>query len=218
MDASSLSIMGVNVVMAGISMFAAEATKECAKPAVRFAFERLRERVRAILGGPKLPPNEIDPELLKDERIAGDSEVARLADEFFKGYSSIRRAKVVASFLVGAKILWVDDHPENNINEKRTIEDFGVQVDQVRSTTEALNRLMGRSFDLILSDMDRNGRNDAGIELLSKLRSSDCQIPLVFYVGKLDPNRGVPVRAFGIADQPEPLLHLVLDVLERQRI
>ena len=43
MDVASLSIMGVNVVMAGISMFAAEVTKECAKPAVRFAFERLKE-------------------------------------------------------------------------------------------------------------------------------------------------------------------------------
>ena len=43
MDIASLSIMGVIVVMAGISMFAAEVTKECAKPAVRF-------RLRAIKG------------------------------------------------------------------------------------------------------------------------------------------------------------------------
>jgi CheY-like chemotaxis protein len=218
MDVASLSVMGVNVVMAGISMFAAELTKECAKPAVRFAFERLRERVRAILGGPKLPTVEIDPELLRDERIGGDVEVARLAEEFIGSYSSIRRARIVANFLVGARILWVDDHPENNINEKRTLEDFGVQVDQVKSTTEVLNRLLGRRFDLILSDMDRDGCSDAGMELLRNLRSSDCPIPLVFYVGKVDPNRGVPVGAFGIADQPEPLLHLVLDVLERQRI
>ena len=36
MDVASLSLMGVNVVMAGISLLAAEATKECAKPAVRY--------------------------------------------------------------------------------------------------------------------------------------------------------------------------------------
>ena len=218
MDVASLSIMGINVVMAGISMFAAEATKECAKPAVHFAFEQLRERVRAILGGPKLPTVEIDPELLRDERIGGDVEVARLAEEFIRSYSSIRRARIVANFLVGARILWVDDRPENNINEKRTLEDFGVKVDQVRSTTAALSRLLGRPFDLILSDMERDGGSDAGMELLRNLRMSDCPIPLVFYVGKADPNRGVPVGAFGIADQPEPLFHLVLDVLERQRI
>lgn len=135
MDVASLSIAGVNFVMAGISMLAAEAAKECAKPAVQFAFDRLRERLRSIV---KLPDREIDPELLRDTRIGGDEEVAKLTEEFIGHYSSIRRARIVASFLVGARILWVDDHPENNINEKRTLEDFGVQVDQVRSATEAL--------------------------------------------------------------------------------
>ena len=144
--------------------------------------------------------------------------MAKLAEELVGSYSSIRRARIVARFLVGAKILWVDDHPGNNSNEKRTLEDFGLQVDQVRSTTEALNRLLGRPFDLILSDMDRDGDSNAGMELLTALRSSGCPIPLVFYVGKVDPTRGVPAGAFGIADEPEPLIHLVLDVLERQHL
>ena len=218
MYVASLGMIGVNVVTAGLSLFAAEAAKECAKPAVRFAFERLRERVRGILEGLKLADREMDRELLCDKRIGGDEQVAKLSQEFIESYSSIRRARIVATFLVGAKILWVDDHPENNINEKRTLEDFGMEVDQVTSTSEGLNRLLGRSFDLIISDMDRHGCSDAGVELLRHLRSSDCPVQVVFYVGKMDPNRGVPVGAFGISDQPEPLLHLVLDALERKRI
>ena len=218
MDVPSLSMMGVNIVMAGISLFAAEVAKECAKPAVRFALDRLKERLRAIVVGPNLSETDIDPNLLCDERVASDQEVAKLTEEFIACYSSIRRARIVASFLVGAKILWVDDRPANNINEKRTLEDFGIHVDQVRSTSEALNRLLGRSFDLILSDMDRNGRSDAGMELLHNLQSSGCRTPIVFYVGNLEQSRGVPAGAFGITDHPEPLIHLVLDVLERQRI
>jgi CheY-like chemotaxis protein len=218
MDVASLSLMGVNVVMAGISLFAAEATKECARPAVRLILERLKERVRCILQGQKMPDREIDPELLRDERIGGDVEVAKLTEEFIENYPSIRRARIVARFLDGAKILWVDDHPRNNLNEIRVLEQFGIRTDQVRSTTEALNRLLGRSFDVILSDMDRDGDNNAGMDVLRALRSSGCPIPLVFYVGKVHPTRGVPAGAFGIADQPEPLIHLVLDVLERQRI
>jgi hypothetical protein len=35
MDVADFSLMGVNVVIAGVSMFAAEATKECSKPAAR---------------------------------------------------------------------------------------------------------------------------------------------------------------------------------------
>jgi CheY-like chemotaxis protein len=218
MDVASLGIMSVNVVMAGVSLFAAEAAKECAKPTVQFVFERLRARVRGILEGLKLPPSEIDANLLRDECIGGDPEVAKLTEQLIAGYSSIRRARIVANFLVGAKILWVDDHPGNNSNEKRTFEDFGLQIDQVKSTTAALNHLLGRPYGLILSDMNRDGDSNAGLELLGKLRLSECPTPLVFYVGKVDPTRGVPAGALGIADQPEPLMHLVLDVLERQRI
>ena len=108
MDVASLSLMGVNVVIAGISLFAAEATKACAKPAVQYAFEKLREKVRSILEGLNLPPSEIDADLLRDERIGSDVEVAKLTKEFIGNYTSIRRAKIVARFLDGAKIIWVD--------------------------------------------------------------------------------------------------------------
>jgi CheY-like chemotaxis protein len=218
MDVASLSLMGVNVVVAGMSLFAAEATKACAKPTVQYAFEKLRGKVRSILERLNLPLSEIDADLLRDERIGSDIEVAQIAEELIGNYPSIRRARIVARFLEGAKILWVDDHPGNNRNEVRVLEELGIKIDQARSTTEAQNRLLGRSFDLILSDMDRDGDNNASMELLRALRSAGCPITLVFYVGRVDPTRGVSVGAFGITDQPEPLLHLVLDVLERQRI
>jgi CheY-like chemotaxis protein len=218
MDVASLGLMGVNVVMAGISMFAAEAARESAKPAVRFAFEQLKERVRKILPGLKLADREIDPELLRDKRIEADVEVAKFTADIIGNYSCLRRARVVGDFLVGAKILWVDDHPKNNVNEMKVLEQFGVEIDQARNSTEAMSRLLGRSFDLIVSDMERDGNHEAGFDLLRNLRAANCTIPLVFYVGKLDPKRSAPIGAFGIADQPEPLIHLVLDALERQRI
>ena len=77
----------------------------------------------------------------------------------------------------------------------------------ISTTTEALKRLLGRPFDLILSDMDRDGCSDAGMELLRKLRLSGCPIPLIFYVGKVDPNRGVPVGAFGIKEPADVRPH-----------
>jgi CheY-like chemotaxis protein len=218
MDIASLSTIGLKFVAAGLSLFPAEVTKECITPAVRFAVDRLRERIQRIFGGQKQADGEIDPELLRDKRIRVNAEIAMLSEELIENYSSLRRAKHFSSFLDRASILWVDDRPDNNINQVRVLELFGIRVEQAVSTSEALNRLVGWSFDLILSDIDREARADAGMELLLALRSSDCPVPLVFYVGKADPNRGVPVGAFGIADQPEPLIHLVLDVLERRRI
>ena len=103
MDAASLGILSVNVVMAGISLFAAEATKECARPAVRFVFERLRERIRGVLGAACVPEDDIDPEMLSDERIVGDHEAVKLTGELIECYPSIRRARVVAGFLARAE-------------------------------------------------------------------------------------------------------------------
>ena len=82
------------------------------------------------------------------------------------------------------------------------LEGFGIAIDQVTSTTQALNRLLGRSFDLVLSDMHRDGRSDAGMELLARLRESECPVPVVFYMGKMNDTQGVPVGAFGSRTSP----------------
>ncbi len=40
---------------------------------------------------------------------------------------------------------------------------------------------------------------------------------MIFYIGVVDPNKGVPVQAFGITNRPDELLHLTLDALERKK-
>jgi DNA-binding NarL/FixJ family response regulator len=90
-------------------------------------------------------------------------------------------------------------------------------VDQADSTEEALRKVGRAAYEVILSDMARQGPDD-GLILLQKLREAGCRTEVVFYVGRVDPKRGTPVGAFGIADRPEPLLHYVFDVLERNRV
>ena len=84
------------------------------------------------------------------------------------------------------------------------------------STREALAALAGGPWDLLLSDIARDGVADAGIRLLGQLPPVAPSV--VFYTGSIDDSRPVPRGAFGIADRPDPLLHLVLDVLERNRV
>jgi hypothetical protein len=86
----------------------------------------------------------------------------------------------------------------------------------VRSTTDALAALGGATYDLVLSEVARAGESDAGLRMLGRLGPGSP--PVVFYVGRVDDARGVPRGAFGIADHPETLLHLVLDALERSRV
>jgi CheY-like chemotaxis protein len=84
-----------------------------------------------------------------------------------------------------AGVLWVDDHPERNALQVDQLERRGVVVDAVRSTKEALQKLTGQRYQLIVSDMERveNGKPapGAGLELIRTVRTFDRDTPVVIF-------------------------------------
>jgi CheY-like chemotaxis protein len=157
---------------------------------------------------------------------------------------ALARAEREQELLSDAEILWVDDRPTNNRNEARMLRSFGVIITFAASTTEALEALkdgkeQGQPFHLIVSDVRREYTvppNDrppqtedadpelvvqqnptAGIDMLKDLVASGVTLPVIFYVGHLDPDCQVPAHAFGITDRPDQLLQLTLDALARTR-
>lgn len=84
-------------------------------------------------------------------------------------------------------VLWVDDHPENNVYERQAIERKGVLVHLARSTAEGLEaaRAATNPYDVVITDMGReeDGRSvgDAGLELLRQLRAGGFDVPVVVY-------------------------------------
>jgi len=129
----------------------------------------------------------------------------------------LRRAQRVIPVLQGAQILWVDDNPDNNIYERRILRSLGVFVDLARSTGEALSMLQQTTYDAVISDMARGGVPDEGLKFLTEMRKRGLYRWTIFYVGRVDWERGTPPYAFGITNRPDHLLHYVLDVLERER-
>jgi CheY-like chemotaxis protein len=125
------------------------------------------------------------------------------------------RASLVASLIQGKRVLWVDDQPANNFYERVALTQMGLVVDLALSTAEAIHSLRYLKPDLILSDMARQGKQDAGLDFLTVLRAEGLEAPVVFYVGQVDRGRPTPESAFAMTDRPDELLHLVLDVLER---
>lgn len=111
----------------------------------------------------------------------------------------------------------MDDHPENNLNERRMFKQLNVEIDTATSTKDALEILKYAQYDLILSDMNRDNKPTAGLDFLKKFRSADEKTPVIFYIGVFDPEKGVPPKSFGITNRPDELLHLVLDALERKK-
>ena len=137
---------------------------------------------------------------------------------FLAESTALRRAERVADSLRGARILWVDDHPENNRWEAATFRALGCEVVAVDDSNAAESLLRVGRWDLMVSDIAREREPTAGLDMLSQLRSAGTSVPLVFYVGSVDPEKSIPVGAHGITARPDELLHLALDVLERSRI
>ena len=130
---------------------------------------------------------------------------------------ALKRARKHLHVFRGAQFLWVDDHPENNLNERRMFRQLKAEIDTAKSTKEALGILKNGHYDLVISDMDRGDEAAAGLEFLKQFRKIDKTTPVIFYVGVFDAGKGVPAQAFGITNRPDELLHLTLDALERCR-
>ena len=128
----------------------------------------------------------------------------------------LKRAKRQRHILAGAQIFWVDDHPENNVNERRMFRHLHIDIDTAKATQDALPRIQPGRYDLIISDIARDEGTD-GLDFLTQLRNQDKTTPVIFYIGNIEPNKGVPAKAFGLTNRPDELLHLVLDALERKR-
>ena len=118
----------------------------------------------------------------------------------------------------GARILWVDDEPDNNRREIEMLEGLGVTVRTESNTGAGMARLADWKPDVVLSDMARPGNDEAGIELADAVVRSGYDIPVILYTCPETAAEPRPASVFGVAARPDRFLHLVLDGLERRRL
>jgi CheY-like chemotaxis protein len=140
--------------------------------------------------------------------------------------AALNRAKKESALLERAEILWVDDHPSNNRYEARMLRSFGAIITFASTTEDALAALAQATerhqpFHLILSDISRDFPLPAdpkgGLAMLDRLKDAKVTLPVVLYVGSIDPAAGVPAGAFAVCNRPDHLLLYTLDALSRTR-
>ncbi len=83
--------------------------------------------------------------------------------------------------LTGKAILWVDDNPPNNELAVRALRKFGLDIEQATSTEAGMAAFRRRKFDLVISDMGRDGDKRAGYGLLKVLRDSGAKVPFFIF-------------------------------------
>ncbi|TSE14055.1 hypothetical protein C1D09_000775 [Mesorhizobium intechi] len=126
-----------------------------------------------------------------------------------------RRLANQQALLEGARLMWVDDRPDNNRNEIKLFEDAGARVDTRITSAAAEAAILQVTYDLIISNVNREGSAKEGLRFATELAQYRNSPPLIFYVGRA--RKPVPISAFGITDLPDELVHLVLDALGRAR-
>ncbi|TGN51517.1 response regulator [Paracoccus liaowanqingii] len=125
-----------------------------------------------------------------------------------------RRVQRSTGLTAGARMLWIDENPDNNTIEIQLFKRLGFSIDLATSNEDATKRLAENVYDVVLSSWTRLGDGDAGRNFVPTVRAAMLNPPIIFYVGKV---REVPVDAFGLTVRPDELLNLVLDALERKR-
>lgn len=129
----------------------------------------------------------------------------------------LSRAKRCLEALRGRRILWIDDRIANNRRERALLGAFELEISSVQSNDAAYAALADdeTGYDLIISDIGRPTGEPDGLDFLRWARRSGPEIPVIFYVGRIDLAQPLPPGAFGLTNRPDELLHLVIDALER---
>jgi CheY-like chemotaxis protein len=84
------------------------------------------------------------------------------------------------------KILWVDDHSENNTSLIEKFEKNNISIKLASSNAEALALIKNNKFDLVISDIKRDKEGDiAGLNLFYDIRKIQNKIPFVFYTSQV---------------------------------
>ena len=157
----------------------------------------------------------VEAKFIKDELTKASRQNPEIKEKALNQVA--RRSQRIASIIQGAKLLLVNDIPEQMINLQRILQSLGVVVDVARSTQTAITMMAQTDYDVIVSDMSRNGIPDEGLRFLKESIKRNIYRPTIFTVANFDPSRGVPAYAFGITDRVDEMLNLIFDVLERTR-
>lgn len=84
------------------------------------------------------------------------------------------------------RLLWVDDHPQNNVYEERFFEDHRIAVHTVTGSVDAFRLLAMYDYDVVISDMGRGEDRLAGIRLVEEMRAQRDETPVLIYTLRPD--------------------------------
>jgi len=128
-----------------------------------------------------------------------------------------RLAEVNVKKLSEIRALWVDDNPQNNMYERRSLEAIGIRFVLSTSTEDAIEKLKKDEYDVVISDMGRGNNKEAGFDLLKEMKNIRTA-PFIIYswgVTSEQIKQAKEKGAFGETSSPRELFQLVIDAIQK---
>jgi CheY-like chemotaxis protein len=123
------------------------------------------------------------------------------------------------------KVLWVDDHPQNNIGLQYAFQALGMIVVCIDSNAGIHDAFAtARGFDVVITDMFRDGVSkkpdeaEAGLQTLKIIAADHPKVPVIIYSGSYAAKHANdPLSAPVIADtnDPQRVFDLVSNIAAR---
>ena len=158
----------------------------------------------------------------KTQRAESDTDTREIVREFVReitDYIQVSNpAQTEHKATLREQVLWVDDHPENNIYVREAFNTMGVHITLARSTDEAFEKLSRGRYDTIISDMKRHEGPREGYVLLDGLREKGDHTPLFFYSSRVEPEHKRETLKHGgqgCTNDPEELFEMVMKAIGR---
>jgi CheY-like chemotaxis protein len=100
--------------------------------------------------------------------------------------------------LRGRRILWLDDKPENNSRLVAQLSAAGAHIELASSAEAAAELLPSVAPDLLISDIGRGDRFEAGFEDLEQIRTDGhYDGPVIFYTARVTTKRRARAKELG---------------------
>ncbi|MBB1157714.1 MULTISPECIES: response regulator [Amycolatopsis] len=112
-----------------------------------------------------------------------------------------------------ARVLWIDDHPANNVYETLALERLGKLVTAATTSAAARIYLSRMDFAAVVTNLGRDDDPEAGTRFIQELRSAGNRIPVVVYTANASSSAAAAAKAAG-ADAVVDLPHLLVQDIE----
>jgi len=130
----------------------------------------------------------------------------------------VTRLEHAAEYLLGRRILWVDDKPGRNASLAVLFRRTGMSVEQATSTDEAVANLKRGKYDLVITDgyrAEEGPTTRADKKLIEAIGRGPQRIPVVLFTNRQTIQEGTSAELAAFTTDGDNLVQEVIDIMER---